>query len=157
MNQFTLQWRNRRSFPDKHIIIVEDDNSAMLQFATLMFDLFPAQGFIDYSMTSSGIAAAAMVQSLNEVKVNGKNVLKLLILDHDLPYGTATNLINWMAGVGIINIPIITASGIPENNAHMKKIGEEFGMIVHEFQKPEVLEKKANQLILEILEQPYEE
>jgi CheY-like chemotaxis protein len=98
-----------------------------------------------------GIQAAAI---LTQTKPD------IIILDHDLPMGNGSDLIDWLAHVRVIKDgkeekiaapPIITASGIPENNTHMKAKCDELGLECHHFQKHEVYSDRADNVIREIL------
>ncbi len=52
----------------------------------------------------------------------------LVLLDHDMPNGNGHNLIHWMASTGRQNVPVLTFSGIHENNVRMMAFGQASGM-----------------------------
>lgn len=139
-HEFTARYHNRMHFPDRHIIVCEDDLQHQLEFATLMRSLFSPQGKIDISFVPESIFAAHIISTLI-------NQIKVIILDHDMPYGNGSDLINWMAKNNHKHIPIITASGHLPNNPHMRQLCDSHGITVHEFTKQEVLNGAANDLI----------
>ena len=154
---FELRHINRLHFPNKYVLICEDDLHHQHEFALLMKQLFDRQGTVDFTFTSSGIVAASVVEHMKNIAVqmSGGNkaepsLLKLIILDHDMPLGNASDLLQWM-NTKMHNVPVITASGISQNNDHMKRICDDYGIECHKFQKPEVTGGFANDLIKEIL------
>jgi hypothetical protein len=62
-----------------------------------------------------------------------------------MPEGNGADLLQWMRNYGV-NIPIITFSGIPQNNEIMISLGA-----THKFEKCQVLTGAADQLILSLL------
>ena len=134
---FTKKLVNRLKMPTKHIIICEDDLSCQAKMADLFKNLFPPQGDVIVSYVPGGMQAAAIIANVGA---------SLIILDHDMPTGSGDELLKWMKEQDG-GIPIITFSGIPSNNNHLKELGAE-----HIFTKDEVMMGKANELIKEILE-----
>lgn len=141
---FILRHHNRRYFPDKQIIICEDDLHHQMEFAQLMRTLFEPQGKVDITFTPSGAVAAKAIEIYREH-------LNLIILDHDMPIGNGTDLIKWMAMNSYHDIPIITASGHLPNNPHMVDLCRSLTIPVHKYTKREVLDGKANDLIKELV------
>ncbi len=113
--KFTIAKVNRSVFPDKYILIVEDDLFQQLRFAQHFHKVFYSQGNVRINFVSSAIDAACLISSTAPKP-------DVIILDHDLQYGTGSELIEFMKERSI-NIPIITASGLPGNNAKMAQIG----------------------------------
>jgi CheY-like chemotaxis protein len=142
MVEFKLRHHNRLKFPTKSIWIVEDDLSAQADFVAWARARFEPQGECQFDFMASGIGVASSLLHLTP---------DILILDHDLPFGNASDLLQWMKENGKTNIPVLTASGVPENNDHMLKFGTELGIEVHRFMKYEVYQGKADGLILELL------
>ena len=148
MAEFKLRHRNRLKFPHKKIWIVEDDLRAQADFVSWARQRFEPQGQVQFDFMASGICVAASLLHLTP---------DLLILDHDLPYGNASDLIEWMKENGKTKIPVITASGVPENNDHLMAICIDAGIEVYKFQKWEVYQGKADAFILEILSRDKQE
>ncbi len=113
--KFTIAKVNRAVFPDKYILIVEDDLLQQLRFAQHFHEVFYDQGNVRINFVSSAIDAACLIGSTAPKP-------DVIILDHDLQYGTGSELIGFMEERSI-TIPIITASGLPGNNAKMAQIG----------------------------------
>ncbi|KKN49048.1 hypothetical protein LCGC14_0646900 [marine sediment metagenome] len=115
MINFTIAKVNRPVFPDKYILIVEDDLLQQLRLAQHFHEIFYSQGNVRVNFVSSAIDAACLISSTAPKP-------DVIILDHDLQYGTGSELIEFMKERSI-TIPIITASGLPGNNAKMAQIG----------------------------------
>lgn len=139
---FQFRHINRRHFPRKYVLVVEDDLENQVRFATWATARFEGQGDVQFDFVTSAISAALILHQLNP---------HLIILDHDLPYGNASDLLAWMANNGKKDIPIITASGIPHNNQHMVKVCEEYGLEVYHFQKPQVFFGDADHVVRQLL------
>ena len=140
---FQLRHYNRLHFPDKQVLVCEDDLSHQVEFANLMRSLFEPQGTVDITFSPSGALAARAIEVFN-------SHLKLIILDHDMPVGNGSDLIEWMF-VTSKKIPIITASGHYPNNPHMVGLCKKYEIPVHKYTKQEVLDGKANELIKELV------
>lgn len=139
---FQLRHINRLEFPTKHVIVLEDDLTHQKEFAELMSKQFPAQGKVGVVFSPSAIVAALMIEKFDNVR--------LLILDHDMPYGNGSDLIHWMGKhqkEKSENITIVTASDIPENNDRMEIDANSYGIRVHRFEKSDVIAGKANKQI----------
>lgn len=142
MSSFGVRHINRLTFPKKKIIVCEDDLLHQVQIAQTLLKFLGRQSDVEVTFTSSGAAAASILNTLQHVV--------LIILDHDMPYGNGSDLITWLHA-NYKNIPIMTFSGIPENNEHMKKIMNNFKMKSYQFNKDQVIAGEANEIILSII------
>lgn len=113
--QFDFIHRNRLHFPDRCVMICEDDLMHQVQLMHLMNNIFPRQGKTDIVQLPSGLMAAQCLAVMERVEVMD---VKLVILDHDMPIGNGSNLLDWMYE-NKIKVPVMTASGIADNNDHM--------------------------------------
>lgn len=131
--KFTIRHWNRLQFPTKHVLVVEDllenQRAILAKFATM----FPHEGHVQVSVVAGAIAAACII---NMVKID------VILLDHDLPEGNGSDLLGWLAEVGKTEIPVITFSGIPQNNENTKALGAH-----HVFSKPAVLAGEADEIL----------
>lgn len=133
---FQYRHVNRTTYPQKHILICEDDLNNQSEMLSHLNTMFEPQGIVQVSVVPGAIAASAVIHNCR---------IDLIILDHDLPEGNGSDLLGWMKKEQK-NIPVVTFSGIPENNLHMMNIGA-----THHFQKVEVIIGKADYLIKQIL------
>lgn len=133
---FQFRHHNRLIYPQKHVLICEDDLSCQRNILDHFNQVFDHQGIVQFSVVCGGIAAASIMSS---VKIDA------ILLDHDMPEGNGTDLLNWMKEKQL-NIPVITFSGIPQNNTNMMVLGA-----THLFGKGEVIEGAADELLKEIL------
>jgi CheY-like chemotaxis protein len=129
---FLFRHHNRLKYPTKHILVVEDVITNQKAILDHFHQIFEPEGLVQISVVSGALAAAGV---MNHCKID------LIILDHDLPEGNGTDLLNWMNQFNV-KIPVITFSGIPENNTHMASLGAQ-----HIFGKGEVYSGKADKLI----------
>jgi len=134
---FTMAKVNRPIFPQKHILVVEDNLSCQFKIASHFNDIFEEEGHVIASFVSNAIAAAAIIV--------GKVPVDLILLDHDLQWGNGTELLIMIKELGII-IPVITFSGLPYNNKKMVEIGADYG-----YQKQDVIDGKADHIIKNIV------
>lgn len=141
MSDFTLRHVARIDFPDKHIVICEDDILCQYEIMKHFNDIFERQGKVRITLLS-GTVELAKIMSTND-SIYG---IDLIVLDHDLPFGNGTDLLNWMNKKCTYHIPIITFSGQPRNNENMMKLGADYN-----FTKDEVTQGKADQIIKDIL------
>jgi len=109
---FNIRHHNRLEFPDKHIVVAEDDLIHQVELMTHLSHMFDRQGKVRVSLLAGGIAVAAVLQV---------EPVDLIILDFDMPYGNAADLIDWMVS-NDAKTPIITASGWEPNLAVMQDI-----------------------------------
>lgn len=142
--EFGVRLHNRLQFPNKHIVICEDDIDNQIKFAHAMRSFFPPQGDVQIDIVSSAVAAACICMNMK---------VDLIILDHDMPYGFGSELITFLHAQGKI-VPIITASDIPENNANMVKLATELGYPVHHFQKQDTFALSIRDVVAAILYPP---
>lgn len=133
---FTSRHHNRLVFPYKHLLIVEDIINNQKRVLDHFHSVFDSDGAVQISIVAGAKAAAAIIEQCS---------IDLIILDHDLPEGNGTDLLNWMREKSI-KIPVITFSGIPHNNSHMSTLGA-----TYEFHKEEVINGMADNLIKQIL------
>jgi CheY-like chemotaxis protein len=139
--EFQLRHINRISFPKKHILICEDDLNNQVLAAGAMRRVFDAQGEVVFSFVSGGVAAAAIMMAQQ---------VDLVLLDHDMPIGNGIDLITWMAEADR-KIPIITFSGIPQNNANMTEAAKTAGIEVFTYGKFDVIAGWADGTMVSIL------
>jgi CheY-like chemotaxis protein len=135
---FTFRHWNRLKYPTKHILVVEDVIVQQKRILDHFNEIFEPEGIVQISVVAGALAAAGI---LNHCKID------LIILDHDLPEGNGTDLLNWMKQHNV-NIPVITFSGIPANNAHMGSLGASHAY----FGKEDVISGRADKLINVLLE-----
>lgn len=139
--QFDIRLINRREMPHQTLLICEDDIKHQRELMERAEKLFPPQGKIQVALVPSSIMAATIISQ------GFKDQVRCIILDHDMPYGHATNLLQWMDEAGIKHIPVVTASGIPQNNKHMKNLCDSLGIECHEYDKFEVIGGEADGVI----------
>lgn len=140
---FEFRHLNRIKYPQKHIIVCEDDLSVQAKIATHFASIFEHQGDIQFSFVPSAIAAAHLIAATT----SGAMKVNLLLLDHDMPEGNGTDLINWLHKFDH-EIPIISFSGIESNNLSMQKL---YRHAFHLYSKDDVLNGKADELLKLIL------
>lgn len=136
MSGFTLQLINRSTFPNKHILICEDDIHNQMVLLTHFRKVFSPQGEVQVSVVPGGMMAAALMQSFK---------IDLIILDHDMPFGNGVEFLTWMKENNL-SIPVITASGIDSNNDRLMDNGA-----TYKFSKDQVSSGKADETICGIL------
>lgn len=121
----------RQTYPQKHILICEDDLTCQKRILEHLLSIFDPQGIVQFSIVCGAIHAASIISNTK---------IDLIILDHDMPQGNGTDLLNWLKDKH--NIPVITFSGIPYNNVNMMTLGAH-----HLYQKEEVIGGKADDII----------
>lgn len=134
---FIFRHHNRLVYPQKHLMIVEDIISNQKRALDHFHDIFDSDGLVQISLVPGALAAACIIKNCK---------IDLIILDHDLPEGNGSDLLIWMKKNNI-NIPVITFSGIPYNNAHMGNLGATY----YFFGKEDVISGKTDDLIKGIL------
>jgi len=127
---------NRLVSPTKHVLVVEDYISNQKNIATHFNNVFDADSIVQFSFVAGALAASAIIE---------KCKIDVIILDHDLPEGNGSDLLNWLKEKNI-NIPVITFSGIDYNNDHMMNLGANY-----KFNKSEVFNGLADNIIKQIL------
>lgn len=112
---FSHRHVNRIGMPDKFVLVCEDDMGLQARFLERFSLLFGTQHRVQVSVCSSSWMAAAILEASRP---------DLLILDHDMPTGNGSDLLRWMAATpSCRGVPVMTASGIEENNDHMMSLG----------------------------------
>lgn len=134
---FQFRHINRLKYPQKHILICEDDLTNQRNILDHFLSIFESQGIVQFSVVPGALQAAAII--------NSGVVIDLILLDHDMPQGNGKDLIEWMK-TNNHKIPIITFSGIDQNNINMMNYGA-----THLFNKGDVVNGKADNLIRKIL------
>ena len=135
--QFQFRHIGRPTYPQKHILIVEDTITHQIDILKHLGTIFEHQGIVQLSVVPGALAAASIIGSGLKIDV--------IILDHDLPEGNGSDLMLWMKERGL-TIPVITFSGIPQNNNYMMSLGA-----THNFGKGEVICGMADGVIKAIL------
>ena len=135
--QIDTTHHNRMDMPVKHILVADDVTLQQGRMAARLTEILPHEGFVQTSFVPGAIMAAAIIE---------KTPVDLIILDHDMPYGSGPELLKWLHENNY-NIPVITFSGIPVNNEHLMNLGA-----TYKFQKDQVIDGAADQLIKEILD-----
>lgn len=102
-----------------------------------MSSMFDREGHVQVSLACGALGAASILRY---------SAVHLVILDHDMPEGNGEDLLDWMKKNGKSNTPVITFSGIHENNLKMSQLGAQ-----HMFSKSQVLQGDADSLILQYL------
>ena len=142
MSNFALRHVARIDFPDKHIVICEDDILCQKQIIDHFNDIFERQGKVRITLLSGTIELAHILSQYCYYTWE----INLIILDHDLPYGNGIDFLKWIKKQPNIEIPIMTFSGQPINNRNMMKLGANY-----EFTKDEVIQGRADEIIKNIL------
>lgn len=137
-------WRwNRLVHPDRHVVVCEDYLNQQARIVAHFSSIFDHQGRVQFSFVPGALSAAAIMHV---------QPVDLVLLDHDMPHGNGQNLIAWMASTGRQNVPILTFSGIPQNNDRMVDFGARSGMTsMHQFSKNDVIDGHADEVIRALL------
>jgi CheY-like chemotaxis protein len=135
---FAFRHWNRATYPTKHVLICEDDLNNQRNIMAKLAAMYPGDGHVQATLCCGALAAATLL-SVPQIKFD------LIILDHDLPEGNGSDLLGWLKEENR-DIPVITFSGIPANNEHMRTLGAH-----HIFSKPEVLAGAADDILRSIL------
>jgi CheY-like chemotaxis protein len=130
--QFQYRHLNRLKYPTHHILVCEDDLTNQYAMVQKLLSMFEPQGTVQISVVPGGLAAAAIIHFCK---------VDLILLDHDMPEGNGADLLGWMKEENK-KIPVITFSGILENNIIMMGLGA-----THQFMKGDVLTGAADELI----------
>lgn len=134
---------NRATPPDRHVLVAEDHLGQQVRAASKFMSMFGGDGRVQVSLVPGGLYAAAIIMA---------KAPNLLILDHDMPDGNGQALLNWMVSSGNVHVPVITFSGIAENNRRMASASAPLFRSFHAFSKEEVLTGAADGAIYSSLE-----
>jgi DNA-binding NtrC family response regulator len=126
----------RQTFPTKHVLVCEDDTSCQARISKHFFEEFGFQGPVQFSFVPGARAAVGVILY---------TPIDLVILDHDMPNGNGSDLLQWMKEKNY-GMPVITFSGLPENNDIMMSLGASY-----RFMKHDVIDGKADSIIRSIL------
>lgn len=119
--EFT-QWSvNRLKFPNRWVMICEDDIEQQIGLLKFFADRYGHQGDVLTVICPSAIIAYATYAGLN--KAIGEPIA--ILVDHDMPYGNGVELINAIKEAGYIG-PFVAISGISENNDRLRAAGASF-------------------------------
>jgi CheY-like chemotaxis protein len=138
--QFQFRHHNRFIYPQKHILVIEDTLDCQRGILDHFATVFNSQGITQFSVVPGALAASAIISSGLKIDI--------ILLDHDLPEGNGTDFLNWMKEKAL-TIPVITFSGIPQNNTNMMALGA-----THLFDKGAVIRGEADAIIKGILGLP---
>lgn len=133
---FEFRHINRATYPQKHILICEDNITNQKNILEHFLSVFHPEGLVQISVVPGALAAAAIISSCR---------VDIILLDHDMPEGNGKDLLIWMKE-NKKNMPVITFSGIPQNNINMMNTGANYL-----FNKGDVINGKADQIIKNIL------
>ena len=93
-------------------MVAEDDLVHQVELLTHLTHRFDRQGKVRVSVVAGAVSVAAILQT---------EPVDLIILDFDMPFGNAADLIAWMVAEKRTT-PIITASGWEPNLAVMESL-----------------------------------
>lgn len=133
-----LTHHNRIDMPIKHILVADDVVLQQGRMAAHLTEILPHEGHVQTSFVPGAIMAASIIENCD---------VDLIILDHDMPYGSGPELLKWLTEKEY-KIPVITFSGIPVNNEHLMNLGA-----TYKFQKDEVINGAADNIIKEICDE----
>lgn len=136
---------NRATPPDRHVLVAEDHIGQQVRASSKLRDMFGGDGRMQVSLVPGAVYAAAIIMA---------KAPDLVILDHDMPDGNGQALLNWMVSSGHVQIPVITFSGIAENNRRMTVASSSLFRVFHTFTKEEVLTGAADAAIYSSLRIP---
>ena len=122
-----IQHINRIAFPDKWCLILEDDMDYQRKFIEEVQEVFGPQGKMLCVCAPSALWAIKLFSestSLLEKTSDdmGMQFPTFIILDHDMPYGNAQDFLEFYR-LNNLKIPVLTASGIAQNNDVMMQKG----------------------------------
>lgn len=125
---------NRLKFPKKHILICEDNLLQQKRIVEYLSSIFDPEGDVICSFVPSAIQA---------ISILGTTQVDLIILDRDMPWGNGDYVVEFVKNK---KIPIITFSGLMDNNKHLMRLGATYN-----FNKESVINGQATQIIKGIL------
>ena len=109
--------RNRGVFPEKWILVVEDN----IEMQAMLLNLIRKRYDSEKKMLATAVSTARHAAALLADPILVKR-LHCILLDHDLQWGTGSELLQFLKQKDI-KIPVCGISGIHHNNRHMKSIG----------------------------------
>lgn len=130
--------------PDRHVVICEDDIHQQVRVAALFEALFGPQHRVQITLCPGAMMAFAVITSVQT---------DLVLLDHDMPYGSGIDLLVNLKKVqdqhkddpdtlARFSPVILTFSGIPQNNDRLMEAGAH-----HKYQKDDLINGAANALL----------
>jgi CheY-like chemotaxis protein len=114
---FEDKHRNRGIFPEKWILVVEDNIEMQAMLLNLIRKRYDSEGKMLATAVSTARHAAAILQ--DDILVTR---LHCILLDHDLQWGTGSEVLELLKQKNITT-PVCGISGLHFNNQHMKKVG----------------------------------
>jgi FixJ family two-component response regulator len=109
--------KNRGTFPEKWILVVEDN----IEMQAMLLNLLRKRYGSEEKMLATAVSTARHAAALLEDPVLVSR-LHCILLDHDLQWGSGSELIQLLKTKGL-TIPVCGISGLGFNNDHMRKIG----------------------------------
>lgn len=118
---FTRKLDNRPQMPTRHVLIVEDNIGWQIEALKLFQRIYGPDNFVQCSVCCGGQPASSFLSYQSAG-------LDLVLLDHDMPMGDGVEFLKWFRKGFPLDakphpIPVITYSGIEENNATLCDAG----------------------------------
>jgi CheY-like chemotaxis protein len=114
---FTDHLVNRNIFPEKWILIVEDNIEMQAMLLSLARKRYGSEGNMLATAVSSARHAWALLEDIVLLKR-----LHCILADHDTQWGSGSELLRYISHQNI-TVPVCGISGIPANNTNMKTEG----------------------------------
>lgn len=119
--RFTRKLDNRPQMPVRHVLIVEDDIDWQIEALKLFTRIYSGNGFVQCSVCCGGQPASSLLSYSSAG-------LDLVLLDLDMPHGDGLEFLKWFRKGFPLDakpapIPVVTFSGIEENNAALCDAG----------------------------------
>lgn len=112
---------NRKVFPTRWILVVEDNIEMQSMLLSLLRKRYGSEGAIMATAVSSARHAVALLQDKGLV-----DRLLCILADHDTQWGTGSQLLEYLK-MHKITSPICSISGIHANNVNMVNAGANEG------------------------------
>ena len=151
-SEFTLNFVNRHNFPQKSILVVEDDLRCQTLIAERLLMLLSHQSSVVVSLCATAIEGFSYLKGMRGFSSGGGyfnfSTPKVIILDHDTQWGDGVEFLAAINEMGITkeNTLILAASGIPQNNARLMANGASMA-----FLKKDLMNGEADQVMLAAL------
>ncbi len=118
---FTRKLDNRPQMPVRHVLIVEDNINWQVEALKCFARIYGGEHLVQCSVCCGGQPAASFLSYQSAG-------LDLVLLDHDMPMGDGVEFLKWFRKGFPLDakpapIPVITFSGIEENNAALCDAG----------------------------------